>query len=218
MSVIFGAGGVAREVAWLLCETDHLEKNNLIPTAFVTRDADWLSGMSLDNIPVLRQSEFFSSWASEATNAFIAIGLPSAKRRAVASINEHMICSFPNLIHPKAMMDRRTGKVTFGKGVIIYPHALITTEISVGDFVHINPSATVAHQARIGSFSTLCPGSIVSGNVSIGSGCFIGAGAVIKEGVRIADNCLIGAGAVVVKNITQPGTTWLGVPAREMQR
>lgn len=50
----------------------------------------------------------------------------------------------------------------------------------------------------------------------IGDNCFIGSGAKIIGAVRIADDVAIGAGAVVTKSITEPGTTWAGVPARKI--
>lgn len=215
MNVIFGAGGVAREVAWLIQEIKRRE-HIPAPTAFVTSDANWLAEQSIEELPVIRESDYLSVGASGSANVYIAIGLPAAKQRVLALIRANFPCSFPNLIHPRVTMDCRPGRVILGEGIIIYPSASLTTDIVIGDFVHINPCVTVAHQVRIGNFCTLCPGSNISGNVTIGSGCFIGAGAIVKEGVSIADNCMIGAGAVVVKTITEPGT-WIGIPARRMQ-
>ena len=50
----------------------------------------------------------------------------------------------------------------------------------------------------------------------IGNRVFIGSGAKIIGDVAIADDVAIGANAVVVKSITEPGTTWAGVPARKI--
>ena len=47
----------------------------------------------------------------------------------------------------------------------------------------------------------------------IGNNVFIGSGAKIIGDIVIADDVAIGAGAVVLKSITEPGTTWAGVPA-----
>lgn len=47
----------------------------------------------------------------------------------------------------------------------------------------------------------------------IGNNVFIGSGAKIIGDIEIADDVAIGAGAVVLKSITEPGTTWAGVPA-----
>ncbi len=50
----------------------------------------------------------------------------------------------------------------------------------------------------------------------IGNHCYFGSGAKIIGAVTIADDVAIGAGAVVTKDITEPGTTWAGVPAKKI--
>jgi len=50
----------------------------------------------------------------------------------------------------------------------------------------------------------------------IGDNCFFGSGAKVIGAVRIADDVAVGAGAVVTKDITEPGTTWAGMPARKI--
>lgn len=216
MNVVFGAGGVALEVAWLLHETIGLENpHGVTPDIFVTADTQWSVGQSIDGIPVIRESDLFASPPKVNFNSYLAIGQPAIKRAIASRIRDNFTCKFPNLIHPSTPLDGRAGKTHLGQGVIIYPAASLTTCVSIGDFVHINPSANVAHGAQIGDFSTLCPGSTICGNVVVGEACFIGAGAVVKDGVRIADGCTIGAGAVVVADIAESGT-WAGVPARKI--
>lgn len=48
----------------------------------------------------------------------------------------------------------------------------------------------------------------------IGDNVFISSGAKIIGDISIASDCAIGANAVVTKDITLPGTTWAGVPAK----
>ncbi len=50
----------------------------------------------------------------------------------------------------------------------------------------------------------------------IGDNVYIGAGAKLIGNIRIADHVAIGANAVVVKDITEPNTTWGGVPAKKI--
>jgi serine O-acetyltransferase len=50
----------------------------------------------------------------------------------------------------------------------------------------------------------------------LGNNVFIGTGAKIIGDITIADNVAIGANAVVVKSITEPGTTWGGIPAKKI--
>lgn len=211
MNIIFGAGGIARELDWLLaegCTGEIIE-----PDAFCVGNEHALTSKIPRDKPIIIESDLQSWTKQRPFNGYIAIGAPSIKRKLVAWLNDCFQCHFPRVVHPGVPMDRRSGKTELGRGVFIYPGATMTTEVRIGDFVHVNPCATIGHQAVIGDYSTICPGSNISGNVFIGEGCFIGAGAVIREGVRIADDCLIGAGAVVVADIDHPGT-WIGVPAR----
>lgn len=50
----------------------------------------------------------------------------------------------------------------------------------------------------------------------IGDNCFFASGAKVIGAVHIADDVAVGANAVVTKDITEPGTTWAGVPARKI--
>jgi serine O-acetyltransferase len=50
----------------------------------------------------------------------------------------------------------------------------------------------------------------------IGDNCYFGSGAKVIGAVTIADDVAVGANAVVIKDITEPGTTWAGIPARKI--
>ena len=215
MNIVFGAGGVAREVSWMLHDVWQAMDMSASTRAFVVADKDWTPSQSVDDVSVISESEFIKRYSKEPIEVYVAVGMPDVKRRILAFLRAHSHASFPNLIHPKASMDRRFKKVILGQGNIIYPAVSFTTDISIGDFVHINPSATVGHECRIGNCCTLCPGVHVSGRVTLGEGCFVGAGAVIREGVSIAPNCVIGAGAVIIRSIAESGR-WVGIPAKRL--
>lgn len=50
----------------------------------------------------------------------------------------------------------------------------------------------------------------------IGDNCYFGSGAKVIGAVHIADDVAVGANAVVTADITEPGTTWAGAPARKI--
>lgn len=210
--VIFGGGGVAREVAWILFD----EYPGETPCAFVVADRDWVEGKTIDGICSVPDREFDPAVHASLT-AFIGIGAPESRKLVHERIRGFSNIRFPALVHKSSTLDRRLNGTLLGQGTIVYPLASITTGVSLGDFVQINPCATIGHGARIGDYTTVCPGAHISGEVRVGARCFIGAGAVVKEGVSIADDCLIGAGAVVVDDILEPGR-WKGVPARKIDR
>lgn len=209
MNAIFGGGGVAHEVAWLLSDADP----SFVAHRYIVRDDDWVEGKTIDGTCVISDALFMAT-VSGPVSAYLAVGHPNVRRRLHAHIRQYPLITFPRFVHQSVQYDRRPGKTSIGCGVIVYPKASMTTGVSLGDFVQVNPCATLGHGVLVGSYTTICPGANISGEVVIGSSCFIGAGAVIKEGIRIQDNCVIGAGAVVISDIVSSGT-WVGVPARK---
>ena len=79
----------------------------------------------------------------------------------------------------------------------------------------VNGTSVVGRNCRIHEGVTI--GSTNgSPGPKLGSNVFIGSGAKIIGDITIADDVAIGANAVVVKSISEPGTTWGGVPARKL--
>ena len=72
------------------------------------------------------------------------------------------------------------------------------------------------HNTHIGKNCLLTTGVKLGGSCTIGDEVFIGMNAVVKQGCKIANKVTIGMGAVVTKDITEPGTTWVGNPARQL--
>jgi sugar O-acyltransferase (sialic acid O-acetyltransferase NeuD family) len=99
-----------------------------------------------------------------------------------------------------------------GRGSIICPGVMITTNVSIGDFCLVNLNCTIGHNVVIGNYTSVMPGCNISGNVTIGEGVLVGTGAQILQGVKVGDNSKIGAGAVVTKDV-KPETTVVGIPA-----
>ena len=60
------------------------------------------------------------------------------------------------------------------------------------------------------------PSATLAGNVRLGERVLVGAGANILPGINIGDAAIIGAGAVVTADVP-PGTTYVGVPARQIR-
>ena len=57
--------------------------------------------------------------------------------------------------------------------------------------------------------------TVIGNDVWIGDRVFIGTGARILGKVQIANDVVIGANAVVTRDILEPGTTWVGIPAHK---
>ena len=82
--------------------------------------------------------------------------------------------------------------------------------------VIVNPKSRIGKNCTIhGNCCIGSKGGYPDDSPVIGDNVDIGQFAQILGGITIADNVRIGAGAVVVKDITTPGVTVTGVPAKE---
>jgi sugar O-acyltransferase (sialic acid O-acetyltransferase NeuD family) len=202
---IFGAGGFAREVAWLIEQCWGRE----VESVFLVDREEYLSG-PVNGVPVKLVSEVT---ASRDDRFVVAVGSSDIRRKAVHE------CTNANLrpevfVHPRV---EASTHVTLGDGSIVCAGSILTTNIEVGRHVHINLDCTIGHDVVIGDYSTLSPGVHVSGNVTVGKGVFIGTGAVIINGqsndvLSIGDGAVIAAGACVTKSV-DTGALVAGVPA-----
>lgn len=96
---------------------------------------------------------------------------------------------------------------TCARGLHIWHYGSV---IISGDAV-VGENCTIHGQACIGSDGASDVAPVLGKNVDIG------VGAKIIGAVTLADNIRVGAGAVVVKSCETPGTTLVGVPARQIE-
>ena len=115
--------------------------------------------------------------------------------------------------HPAATI---APSAVIGEGTFVAARAIVAPAAVVGEGGIINHGAIVDHECVIGDFCHLAPGATLAGNVRVGARVLIGAGANILPGIDIGDAAIIGAGAVVTADVP-PGTTYVGVPARQIR-
>lgn len=209
--VIIGAGGFAREVAWLVEDINAVsEEWELL--GFIDENVA-NHGKVLNGLPVLGDFDYFyNRGLNESIYTVCAVGNPRIKMNLVKKAVEWGF-KFVNLIHPSAMMSRH---VAMGVGNIICAGNIITTNITLGNHVAINPGCGIGHDAVIKDFCTILWSVNISGNVCVGAGCQIGTKTVVIQGINIGEWSTIGAGAVVVRDIP-PHCTAVGVPARPIK-
>jgi sugar O-acyltransferase (sialic acid O-acetyltransferase NeuD family) len=204
---IYGAGGLGREVAWMLKEINLQQPSWEIIGFF---DDGKKKNEIVDDLPVLGGLPE----ANEASDLHVALAIadPAIKRKLVSDLkNPHI--DFPILVHPSTYPgDYKTNR--FGKGTILTAGVILTTGITLGEFVFVNLATTIGHDVTVGNYSTIMPSCSISGNVIVGEACLVGVGARILQQITIGNNSLIGAGSVVTKTFDE-GSKVVGVPARK---
>jgi sugar O-acyltransferase (sialic acid O-acetyltransferase NeuD family) len=208
---IYGAGGFAREVAWL-AESCSGAEVHYEPVCFIDDDENrW--GKLLNGLPVVGLHEAAERFGD--AKVVLAVGNPKA-REALAAKAACAGFAFAPLIHPGV---ERSRWIEYGEGAVICAGSILTTNIRLGCHVQINLDCTIGHDVVLGDYTTLAPGVHVSGWVHFGRRVYVGTGAVLVNGTEenpltIGDDVVIGAGACVTKSIESG--TWGGVPARDL--
>ena len=210
---ILGAGGQAREVAWLIRDINE-QRHEFKILGYIVHDVSKLS--EYETRDGLLGDE---SWldANRGKIDCLAIGIGNPFRRcAVADklMGLYPELSWPSLIHPTAIYNKDSCQI--GPGVMICAGAICTINIEFGPFSLINFGCTIGHDVRVGRGCVVNPGSNVSGGVILEEGVLIGTGAKILQYLHIGRGAIVGAGAVVVKDVGK-NCTVAGIPARPMK-
>lgn len=212
--VVIGAGGCAREVEWLIDDINR-ERPTFDVLGYVISDLSKVSEYdSRDRI----LGDF--DWLRRTEHAFDAIalgvGFPAARVRLASELQARFPSkSFPSLVHPSVLFDRKSCR--FDEGTIVSAGSIVTVNVHLLPFVLINRSCNIGHEVTIGAGCVVNPMVAISGGVQVGDGVLVGTGAKILQYLRVGDGATVGAGAVVTKNVP-PGDTVVGVPARTMPK
>ncbi len=210
--IIFGGGGFAREVAWLVTDINNsLPEDEIWNVIGFAENSSEHVGKFLNGIPIIDLDRIDFNFFE--TYAVVAIGSPTARERAVKQA-QGLGLKFATLIHPNTHMDKNT--VQIGAGSVICAGNIFTTNITIGNHVIINLDCTIGHDSLIEDFVTISPGCHLSGYTTIRRGAYLGTGAVTVEKHEIGSNAIVGAGAVVVKNIPA-NVTAVGIPAKPIK-
>lgn len=208
--VILGAGGFAREVAWLIEEINN--KNAEWDLLGFIEEGNNHIGSVLNNYKILGDFKWVTN--SKIDNLFYICAVGDLKLKLkFCETAENLNLKPATLIHPDVKMSNYN---IIGDGTIICAGCIITVNTQIGKHVIINIDSTIGHDSIIGDYSTILPSVNISGNVNIGTGCNVGTSAAIINKINIGSNTIIGAGATVTKDLPE-NCTAVGTPAKPIK-
>lgn len=119
----------------------------------------------------------------------------------------HWIAYYWHLLRLKKLSSRFCSEVpinVFGKGLVIWhpERIIVNPQSKIGDYCSISSGVVIA-QAH-----DQCP--------VIGAHVELMIDSKVLGGINVADHTRIGANALVLKDISEPNTTWVGVPAHKI--
>lgn len=205
---IVGAGGLGREVAWLV---DDLRKKGE-DWEFIGFIDDNKTGFTPEGYPIIGDMETLYEMPEKPYVA-LAIADSGVRKRLVKDLKARGF-SFATLIHPSVLMSEY---VRVGEGSIICAGSILTTNVVLGEFCIVNPGCFIGHDTVLDGFVSLMPGVNVAGDVHIGEGTYLGLNSCIINRKKIGSWSIIGGGAAVVHDIPD-GVTAVGVPARVIKK
>ena len=205
--LIYGAGGLGREVLSLVNATDSYEVKGFL-------DDGISRGTFVKGIKVLGGCSELPKF-DQRVNLVLALGSPSSKLELLKKMDRSKV-TFPILRHPSVVLQDASA-IEIGEGTILCAGSILTTDIRVGSHVLINLNCTIGHGVHIGMASSIMPGVNVAGEVSVGAGVLIGSGVNVINKVKLGDHCTIGMGSVVLRDV-DAGITVVGAPAKPIIR
>lgn len=209
--IIFGAGGHASDVLGVI-EAINLRQPRFVLLGLVADDVPRPRRFEGRGAPHLGSLEECRAAVDAADEGVLAIGYPELRQRMWRQLPQTAL-TFPALVHPDATVE--TG-VELGAGTVVLAGARLSPGSTCADHVSLARQVVVGHDVEVGPFCVLMPSATISGDVQIGEGVLVGTNATVLEGVTIGANAKVGAGAVVLHDV-RPGSTVIGVPAREIE-
>lgn len=205
---IIGAGGVGKEVAYIIEEINEVNPTYNILGFIDDSKEKW--GSKILGYEVVGGLDYLEK-INFKDSLVIAIANYNVKKSIVEKLSNLKI-NYPIIKHPKVKLHK---SVEVGEGSILYEGIIISPDVKIGKQVIISPKCGIGHDTIIEDYVSLLWNVNISGNDYIEEGVLFGSGSTIIQGKRVKQGSVIGAGAVVVKDIEKKGT-FAGVPAKNL--
>ena len=209
-SIVIGTGGHARAVISLLKKSKNYIIEGLID---ISPNFD-LSERILD-CPVIGGQDFLETLSRvNSNNFFLAIG-DNYIRRNIFHFLVKNDAKLPNLFDPYSFVDQ---SVEYGQGNIFLHNSYVGPSVKLGCNNIFNTGCVVEHNSSVSNHCHFAPNSVICGNSHIDDLCFIGANSTVINNINICSEIKLGAGSTVIKSIKNKSSTYIGSPAREIER
>ncbi|KAI9015895.1 trimeric LpxA-like protein [Hyaloraphidium curvatum] len=225
--VLVRCGGAAATVVWELISGDY---SNVISEG---RAACWDSGKEIRSEFAgwkhLRTAVEVRAWVAaldprpDVLDAFLGHGEPLVVGRMVDELERELApgsMGDTRLRFPPAVASTVALAPTalIGRGAKINHYNRIGNGARVGEFCRIGNFCLVPHDCVLGNRTCLNAAVILGGWTNVGEDSVLGLRATVRDHLTVAAGTTVGMGAVVTRSIDVPGETWVGTPARKLEK
>jgi sugar O-acyltransferase (sialic acid O-acetyltransferase NeuD family) len=208
--VILGAGGMAREIEWLIRDLNRIEETYKF-IGFAVSELSKI-GPNDSREQIVGDYDWLVRNRASIDAVAVGVGTPAVRLKLAGEVACILPgAEWPALVHPTAIIDDETAKLS--QGVQICARVIATINITLEAYALCNFGCTLGHEVSVGEGSVINPGANVGGGVSVGRCVLVGTGAQILQYRKIGNNAIVGAGAVVTRNVSED-TTVVGIPAK----
>ncbi|WP_221399887.1 acetyltransferase [Clostridium perfringens] len=204
--IIIGAGGVGKEVAWIVEQINSVKEIYKI-LGFVD-DNKKIWNKAINGYKVLGGLNYILENEVD-FEVVIAISNYKVKKNIVNKIRKRDI-KYATLIHPSLNISK---EVKIGQGTIIYEGVIISPNVIIGNHVIVSPKSGIGHDSVIKDYVSVLWNVSISGNDLIEEGALLGSSSTVIQGKIIGKSSIVGAGAVVINDV-EPKKTVVGIPAK----
>jgi sugar O-acyltransferase (sialic acid O-acetyltransferase NeuD family) len=206
--ILIAASGLAREVLATVRDSGQFD------VAGILDDDPARAGTTMDGAHILGPVSHALNYPD--AKVVVCVGAGSGRSRVVARLAG---LGFP---------DRRYATVVdasvrlpegchVGRGSILLGHVTLTAGVTIGSHVVVMPGVTLTHDDVVEDFATFAAGVSLGGGVRVGRAAYLGMNSSVRERTVIGAGATVGMGAVVLADVPAE-QTWVGVPARALER
>lgn len=206
--VIYGSGGMAKEVVQLINDI-----NRVKPSWNIAGYIDDIKGYCNEQVngyKILGPGELLKD-RHMPRYIVLAVSNPLARQNIYKRVRDDRLI-FPVLIHPAAHIAE---SAAIGEGSIIGIDCIISVNVIIGKYAFLNMRTVVGHDTVIGDFSSCLVNCIIAGNVNIHEGVLLGSNCVIKEKTIVGKGAKVAMGAVVSFDV-EDGYVVMSRPSKSM--
>lgn len=192
--IIIGAGGGAK-----MCIDSLRDSNEYIIVGLL--DDNIGLGSKVLEVPVVGNLKAVDSLLELSINNFIiAFGvLENRKKRFELFLKlKDKGCLFPNIIHPKAIVEK---SVKMGSGNVILAGANVGSSVILGDLNYINNNSLISHDCCFMNNIHIAPSAVLASSIKIESHVLVGMNSTIFYGIKIGESTTILNGLIINNDI-----------------